>query len=635
MTSALLNIGARSLAASQGTLGTIAHNIANANTAGYSRQETVLSTAGGQFSGAGFFGRGVDLVTVRRHYDQFLTASVQGHAAQASADAARATALGAIDSLFADGELGVGAAIDSLLSSLGDVANKPSDASARQAFIARAGQLAGRLTGIGEQLVQAGQAADHAIAGSVAQVNSRLSEIKALNQKIAAAASSGQPPNDLLDQRDLAVARLNELIKVNTVAADDGSLSLFTQNGAPLLVGGQQAVLRAVPDASDGSKTALKLTLGSTSQVLDGASLGGGSIAGHMRFRDEDVPDALNQIGRLAMVMTDRFNEQQAAGVDANGNPGVPLFSVPGPGAIANTGNQGSGSFAVTVTDSSALKASDYSIAWDGANATITRLSDGQASTVAGFPATIDGLTFAAAGTMNAGDSWKVKPFAAAATGFQAKALTPQQLATGYAATASAAASNVGGASIRQFAVVANGPDASLPVTIRFNTPASTFDVIGLAGGNLTNVPYTPGQQIPPGPAPADYNGWVITLDGAAAAGDTFSIRPNISPRTDNRNALALMDLANSRLVDGASLNEAYAALVGDVGTRAQGAGQSASVSRQMQADALTRQQSVSGVNLDEEAANLLRYQQAYQASAKLIQASQTLFDALLAVAGR
>jgi flagellar hook-associated protein 1 FlgK len=633
MTTALLNIGARSLAASQGTLGTIAHNIANANTAGYSRQETVLSTAGGQFTGAGFFGRGVDLTTVRRHYDQFLTASVQGNAAQAASDTARARALGEIDSLFADGELGVGAAIDNMMSALGDVANKPSDASARQAFIARAGQLAERLTGIGSQLVQAAKNADQAIAGSAAQVNSRLSEIKILNQKIATAASSGQPPNDLLDQRDLAVSQLNELIRVNTVAADDGSLNLFTQNGAPLLVGGQQAVMKAVPDPSDGSKSALKLTIGSSSQILDGASLGGGSLNGLMRFRDEDVPNALNQIGRLALVMADKFNTQQAAGVDATGNPGAALFSVAGPKAIANSGNTSGATLAVAVSDSSALKASDYGVSWDGSAATITRLSDGQATTVAGFPATIDGLTFSAGSAMSPGDSFVVKPFAQAATSFQAKALSPQQLATGYAATASAGAANKGSASITQFSVVSNGANASLPVTIRFNTPASTFDVIGLAGGDITGVPYTPGQQIPP--APANYNGWVIKLDGAAAAGDTFSIQPNASPRADNRNALALMDLGNSRIVDGASLNEAYAALVGDVGVRTQGAEQAASVSKQMQADAVSRQQSVSGVNLDEEAANLLRYQQAYQASAKLIQASQTLFDALLAVAGR
>ena len=234
---------------------------------------------------------------------------------------------------------------------------------------------------------------------------------------------------------------------------------------------------------------------------------------------------------------------------------------------------------------------------------------------------------------MAAGDSWRVKPFAAAATGLAARPLGPRQIATGYAATVEAAAANQGSGLTSGFAVVRASTDNKLPVTISFNNPPTTFNVSGLAGGNLSNVSYTPGQQVPP--APADYNGWTFTLDGAPAAGDSFNIKPVTSPGSDNRNALALGALASLGLVAGASLNESYAAMLGDVGTRVQSGRQSADVSSRLKAETLDRQQNVAGVNLDEEAANLLRYQQAYQASARIIQASQSLFDALLSATGR
>ena len=635
MTSTLLNIGSRSLAAAQGSLATISHNIANVNTPGYSRQEAVLQTAGGQYTGAGFFGRGVELSTVRRQYDQFLSASVQTGAARAGFDSARSGALQGLDGVFADAQLGIGAAVDAVFSSASDMANRPADASARQAFLASSAQLAQRITGVGSQLRALGQEADARIAGSVSQINTQLGTIHSLNERIAQAQVSGQPPNDLLDQRDAALQTLNGLLPVTTLATGDGSLSLFTTAGAPLLVGNQQSAVSAVPDPADGTHMALQLTPSgkAPAQVLDETSLGSGSVAGLMHFRDSDLASAINQVGRLALVVADQFNTQQARGVDASGVQGQPLFSAPAPVTRLNTSNTGSGNVTATVVDSSALKASDYRVDLAGGSYTVTRLSDGQQTGSVTFPAVIDGLNFALTGAPASGDSFVVQPFAAASTGLAARSLAPSQIATGYAATAQAAASNKGTATATQFTVLQHSADTTLPVTITFNNPPTTFNVTGLASGNLTNVPYTAGQTVPA--LPANYNGWSLVLDGTAVAGDSFSVTPNTAPGRDNRNALALGAIADAATVDGVSLNQAYATLVGDVGVRVQGARDTAAVSQQMQADATSRLSAVSGVNLDEEAANLLRYQQAYQASAKIIQASQTLFDSLLAATGR
>ncbi len=628
----LLNLGTRSLIAAQGALSTISHNIANVNTPGYSRQDAVLSTSNGQFTGSGFFGRGVDLTTVRRQYDQFLMGAVQTNTAQASADAARSEGMAQLDSLFSDPELGIGAAVDGLFSAAGDLANRPADTSVRQAFISRADQLGQRVTAVGSQLAEMGQLADLRLTQSVAQVNQRLSEIKTLNNQIAQSQTSGHSPNDWLDQRDVSLKALNELVGVSTVASPDGTINLFAANGAPLLVGNQQSELKAIADPADASRLALELKVGAITQPLDGQTLGGG-ISGLVRFRSDDLANATNQVGRMAVVLADRFNTQQSLGVDASGNPGRPIFSVTAPVTRANSANNGSNAISATVSDSSALKPSDYQVDWNGTAFTITRLSDGQVTTAATVPATVDGLTFSSPGPIVPGDSYTIQPYAAAAQGLSAKPLYPKDLATGYAATVESAATNTGNASVRQFQVGRQTADTTLPVTITFNNPPTSFNVTGLASGNLANVPYSAGQRVPA--APADYNGWSLTIDGVAAAGDSFLVKKTTSPANNNGNALALVRLADDASVDGATLNESYAALVGDTGIRVQSARDSANVSSRLLSEATSRQQNVSGVNLDEEAANLLRYQQAYQASAKIIQASQQLFDTLLLAVAR
>ena len=631
--SSLLNIGSSALAAAQGSLATISHNIANANTAGYSRQDAQLATAGGLYTGAGFFGRGVDVATVQRQYDQFLTQAVQGATAASAGDAARAEGLRALDAVFGDGEQGIGASLDSFFAAAGDLANRPADLSVRQVFLARAGQFASLVSGVGQRIRDVGATADSQLAQRAGEVNTHLGAIRRLNEQIARAATGGQPPNDLLDQRDQEVQALSSLMAVSRVPQDDGSIALFTKSGAPLLVGSQQATLSARPDPTDPSLAALQLDVGGTARWLDAGALGGGSLAGLMRLRDEDVAGALRQVGRIAQVVASAVNAQQALGVDTSGAAGQALFSIGGPASLPNAANTGSGVLTTTVSNAGALVASDYELSFAGGNYTIQRLSDGSTTTSSTLPASVDGLTFSATGTPAAGDRWQIRPFDAAATGLAARPLTARQLATGYAATVAAAPGNQGGASASGFAIVQPGANNALPVTITFNTPPTSFNVTGLASGNLTNVPYTPGQPVPA--APASYNGWTMTLDGTPAAGDRFDVRANAAPGSDNRNMLALGALAGAGLVAGQTLGDAYASLVADVGARVQ-AGQAAeAVSARLRDDAVTRQQNVAGVNLDEEASNLLRFQQAYQASARIVQASQSLFDALIAATGR
>ena len=246
------------------------------------------------------------------------------------------------------------------------------------------------------------------------------------------------------------------------------------------------------------------------------------------------------------------------------------------------------------------------------------------------FPITVDGLDFTpgATGTMSAGDSFLVRPLSEAGASLRMQLLAPSQIATGLAATVQVGAANQGDVNVLDFSVTNNSATTAQAVTLSFTSPtAYTLTDTG-TGTSLGTGTYTPGS-------PISLNGWNLTLNGPALTGDTFAIGPTASPQVDNRNALKMLKLASTRSVDGGTLNEAYAGLIGDVGVRVQSARQASSLSGQVLSDAVSRQQQVSGVNLDEEAANLLRYQQAYQASAQLIQTAQSLFDTLIATVRR
>ncbi|MBC7602700.1 MAG: hypothetical protein H7255_08585, partial [Ramlibacter sp.] len=400
-------------------------------------------------------------------------------------------------------------------------------------------------------------------------------------------------------------------------------------SGEPMLVGSQQARFDGAPDPGDSARTAVRMTIGSTTHWLDAPALGGGSLAGTLRFRDEDLASAINQVGRIAQTVSAAVNSQQSLGIDMNGNAGPVLFSVPQPVSIAGAVNSGSGVLTTTITSAIALQPSDYDVSWDGSNYNVTRIADGASSAFPTLPATLDGLSIAASGAPAVGDHWRVQPFAAASTGMTARAINPREIATAFAATIQALTTNTGTGVASGFSIVRAAAANTLAVSITFNNPPTSYNVSGLSGGPLANVPFVAGQRVPA--SPADYNGWSVVLDGRPAAGDTFNVSPVTTPGADNRNALALAGLAKSGLVGGATLNEAYASALGDIGTRVQTGQAAADISSRLSDEAVSRQQNVSGVNLDEEAANLLRYQQMYQASAKIIQASQALFDALLA----
>jgi flagellar hook-associated protein 1 FlgK len=622
----LMRIGSSAMNAAYAQLQVTGQNIANAATPGYVRREVTLQESG-NMSPEGWIGRGVDVAGVRRIYDQFLVREAAAGKAAAAQDGTRSTALGGLERLFADPATGVGAAYDELVAAFGDVAARPSDPAARTAALARADAFAQRVSTLDARIVELREAAHGRMRNEVDRASDTLAALATVNRRIADARGALGEPNALLDERDRLLETLNGTLRATATLAEDGTVNVTTQRGEPLVVGGTASRLQLTADPLDASRmnVAVLRANGATMQIA--AADVGGALGGLLRFSSEDVAAARAQLGQLAGAAAGAFNARQAVGLDAGGQPGQPLFAVGAPGVSAATTNAGGAQFTVQVADPAALEASDYELAWSGTQYTLTRLADGTQSVFASLPQSVDGLTLAAAsGTPAAGDRFLVRAASSFAAGTRALQTHPMRIASALPVAAETGAANAGDLRAAALDVTAIGTNTTQPVTVTFTGPG-TFDVSGTGTGNPTGLAYVPGMSL-------SFNGWTVTLEGSPAAGDTLRIAATANPAADNRNARAMQALGDATIVAGAGVIDRYAALVGDVGSRAQSAQAATDMSDRLLEDAERARSELSGVNLDEEAARLLQHQQAYQAAAKIVATANEMFRALLDAAG-
>ena len=637
MSTSLLSLGTRAMFASYAALQTTGQNISNASTPGYSRQQVELASAGGQQTGSGFFGKGVDVQTVTRSHDEFLTREATTSRAIAAGDAARQTQLDRLEQVFGTGESGLGYAAGQLLNAFVDVASNPQDLSARQVVLGRADELAARFRDAGSQLdaLQAGVADD--LKTSVATINSLAQRIAQVNDQIAKVGSS-QPPNDLLDQRDSLIGQLADLMQVTTVAADDGTLNVFVSGGQRLVLGAHASQLTTVADPYDPAKLHVALQDGSAQRVLPDAGFGGGSLAGLLRFQGDDLVAARNLLGQMAAGLAAEVNEQQSYGLDLRQPPGAgaPLFALAGPQALPASTNSGGAAVTLTVTDATQLQASDYELRADPSGASgayqLVRLADGQTRTITSG-AVVDGMRIdigppAPAAT----DRFLLRPVGAAAGTLRRVLDDPRGIAAASPVTGTLGTANSGSATIAALGVTSAAYDPALKARIAFTSSTGDYAWQLLDAGNAVvasgSATWSAGQ-------PIVLNGVTLQLAGVPAAGDSVVIDPTAYPAANNGNALALVALRDAKLVGGATVTDAYASAIGAIGVRVQGAHAAASTSASVASAAESARANQAGVNLDEEAARLMQYQQGYQAAAKVLQVAQTVFDSLLQATGR
>lgn len=646
MGSSILNIGVSGLAAAQAGLLTTGHNISNASTPGFTRQQIVQTTSTPQFTGAGFLGQGTNVETVRRIYNQFLSSQVLSSQTRSSELNTYANEIGQLDNLLGDSGAGISTALSNFFSGVHDAAANPNSIPSRQSMLSMAQSLVSRFHSLDDRLNEIRDGVDSQLTSTVGTINALTAQIAQVNERIilAEAAGSNQSANDLHDQRDQLIADLNKEIRVTTQTESDGSLSVFVGNGQMLVSSIRSFNLSATASPEDSQRIIIGIALiGGGTATMPESLISGGTLGGLLAFRRESLDPAQNALGRIAVGLATTFNAQHALGQDITGALGGNFFGVPAAGVLDSSNNTGTGVVTATIDSVADLAGSDYRLIYSAANTfTLTRLSDGQAwsgtggSQAAAFADLLtnltpaQGFTMGFAGAANVGDSFQIQPTRTAATDITVAITDPRAIALAAPIRTAASLNNVGTAGISAGSVNAPPPpNANLTqtVTITFDSPPTTFDVVGVGTGNPTNVAFTSGGDI-------TYNGWTLQITGTPAAGDVFTLSANASGVSDNRNALLLAGLQTQKTLVGgtASYQTAYSQIVSDIGNRARLIDVTATAQESLLAQAQDAQQSLSGVNLDEEAANLLRYQQAYQAAGKMIEIASKLFDTLLAL---
>jgi len=636
MGTSIYNIGVSGLAAAQAGLLTTGHNISNASTPGFSRQQIVQSTNTPQFTGAGYLGQGTNVLTVKRLYSQHLASQSLSAQTRLSELNAFADQIRQVDGMLADPSAGLSSALNDFFGAVHQVAADPASIPARQSLLSMGQALVGRFQSLDARFNEIRDGVDTQLASTVGNINSYSSQIAQLNQRIilAQAAGPGQQPNDLLDQRDQLLAQLSREVRVTTSNDDDGSLSVFIGNGQPLVVGTQTFRMVTVQSSEDASRQTVGIAIpGGGAAALSESMLTGGTLGGLLGFRRDSLDPAQNALGRIAIGLADSFNAQHRLGQDLTGALGGDFFSAPAPQVLYpnNPVNGGNAVIGAALSSAAALTTSDYRLtANGGGNFTLVRLSDNATLfSAAALPQTVDGLTLSvASGAANAGDTFLIQPTRTAAGDIAVSLTDVRSIAAAAPIRTAASIGNTGTGAVSAGSV--NGPppvNANLTqtVTLTFDNPPTTFDVTGTGTGNPANVAYVSGGSI-------SYNGWTIRISGTPAAGDVFTISANGAGVADNRNALLLAGLQTVQSLAGgtATYQSAYSQIVSDVGNKARETEVTVTAQESILKQADDAMAALSGVNLDEEAANLLRYQQAYQASGKMIDIASRLFDMLL-----
>ena len=653
--SGLISIAVTGINAAQAGLLTTANNISNLNTEGYNRQRIIQVSNPTVMTGAGGFGQGTHVVTVSRMYSEALSKQVLSAQAQVSALDTYYSQISQIDNLMADADSGLSPAIQEFFDSIQAVAGNPSSTSARQSMVSGAESMVSSFRSIYGRLDEIEAGVNSQIGSTVNSINSYTEQIAYLNQKIVSSASlGGQPVNDLLDKRDQLIADLNKLVKVETSLNDDGSYNVFVGTGQQLVVGSRATEMAAIASSADPTRIVVGLVGESGAvQELPERLITGGQLGGLLSFRSEALDTAFNQLGLLAASVTQTFNAQHALGMDLLGNIAgdsgfaANFFETSDPVVIANARNATGGAVVSAALSPASysgtnyytnLTDSDYRLAYDGTDFTLTRLSDNSkwtgatladvntalASDPQGFTLTDDG------GTFTAGDSFIIQPSRDMARLFDVNSnisADPRLIAAALPVNVSGITANGGTGSVDSVQVSAG-------YSVGAGSLMLTYDA---SAGNMvfpdgSTVAFTSGQAFT-----INNSGWSgiqVTISGTPAWGDQFTLSLNNGGVEDGSNIVRLGNLQtqNTMLGANATFEDSYAAFVNDIGNRTASAQISSEAQTTLLSQATAARESVSGVNSDEEAAKLIEYQQAYQASAKILEVATTLFDTLISI---
>ncbi len=609
----------------QRALETTGHNIANANTPGYSRQVTEFSARPGQGVYNGYIGSGTQVSSIKRIYDDIIGGQLQTSTSSHARFAALNDLASRLDTLIADPSSGLNNQLQSFFNSVQDIANDPSSLPTRAALLGEADSLVLRFSEMDRQFADLDAEISQRLAAAVTDINQLSTSIADLNDRITLGqAANGQSPNDLLDQRDLLLRDLAALVPVDSVQQSDGSMNVFIGNGQTLVIGSEARQLTTQGSEFDPTRLEVAYRTSAGTSVMDNR-LTGGQLGGLLEFRNQMLDPARQALGQTAQAVAVTFNEQNAAGMDLYGNMGGDFFGIGDPGVTYSNRNSGSGTAEATIADLGAVTGRDYILTYDGAAYSMLRADTGAAVSMSGTgtvgdPLIADGLSIVTGGAPAAGDRIMIKSSTNGAETITRSMNDAQQIAMAGPTRTLASLSNTGNGSISATDIVdRNDPALLNTAVIQFTGPA-TYSVDG-AG----SFAYVSGE-------PIVVHGSRFAISGTPQAGDEFTLEANTGASGDNRNGLLLANVQAQGILNGGtvSINDSYGQLIGQVGSATRQVQMNFDAQSVVKANAEASQLAKSGVNLDEEAANLLKYQQAYQAVAHVVSVANSMFDTLI-----
>lgn len=649
--SSLLNIGLTGLNASQAYLNTTSHNIANAATPGYHRQSLTQQARDPQFLGGAFFGTGTAITGVKRAYSELLETQVLNADNRRAEYAAYNRFISQVDNVLADSDTGLTPALNEFFGALQSVSSNPTNIAARQALISTGETLVARFQTLDARIGEIAQGVETDMASTMVSINSYAAAIAELNQRIAVSQASGpgSAANDLLDQRDQAIAELNTLVKVNAVPQRDGSLSIFIGSGQALVLGDRAKALSMGDTLDENGRPMITISGPNDTQTpLAENLISGGELGGLLAVRRDGMEPAQRSLGLIAATIATAFNEQHKLGIDLDGQLGGDFFRLGQPRIEPSTAGVG---VQIDPARLAALTGDDYELRNDGGTYSLVDIASGDAVTltVAGDSASYAGLTFTNLAALTAGNRVFVYPTRYAASDISLEINDPRDVAAAAPVLASLPSTNTGSLQVQSvvFAAVdedAAGTQLSLPnLPFTFNQATNEFRLDPTVAGWTDTLAYDPATDR--GGKTFELTGpdgvrIELKISGVPADNDAVTLADNVDGIADNRNAALLGALQTDKLMFGAgtdsrptaTLNNAYAQLVAKVGSKAREVQAGERTQSSLLAQATAARDSVSGVNLDEEAANLVRFQQTYQAAGRVMSVAQRLFDEMLAI---
>ena len=623
----LLATGSSALIAFQRALSTVGHNVANINTPGYSRQRVEFEARDATYFGYGYQGNGVQIVDVRRMADSLATSRLLDSGGELARLQQLSTLSSRLDQLFSEKATGISAPWSSFFDSVNALSSNAAGSADRESVLAQANALVTRFRQIDQHLDGLDIEVNAGLTAATDEVNRLAKEIAQLNGQIG---GSSSPSGDLLDRRDQLISELVAFTGGNAATQDGGLVNVFSAGGQPLVVGATASTLVTVPDPYRPERLQVALETNGQRVTLDKRALGG-QIGGLVEFLTTVLDPAMAELGRIATSLAQTFNEGHRAGMDQYGQMGADFFTLPAPRLSSNANNTGNASLTTSVGNVAGLNAQNVLLRFDGAAWVATHPDTGASIPMTGTgtaadPLVVNGIEVVlASGTPAANDRFLLQPTAGAAGNLGVAITDPGRIAAATPVKATTDLANTGSGKLSGLKVT-DAANAGLlaPADIEF-IDATQYTINGTGP-----FAYTPGQTIA-------YNGWSVVLDGAPAAGDTFSVGPTGANSSDNGNAKLLSNLDDARVLNGGTLtlNGAIGGLTTQVGSAARQADYSAQAQQVIHDQAQAARDAVSGVNLDEEAADLMRLQQAYQAASQIIATADTLFQSLLAATRR